>query len=250
VTLLYQIKEPVVDVCRTPSGPRDRQLLLGDTFEVLNQKDGWSYGRSIKSGYPGYVYKESLELLEIKTHWICTLSSHAYIEPDLKSADCLFLPFGAQVQVLSEGTDFFQTKHGFIPYQHLRTMDNLLQDPVEVALSFLGTPYLWGGDSSRGIDCSGLIQAACAACGQVCPGDSGAQQAFFQTPAGPVGRGQLLFWKGHVAITLNSEDLVHANAQTMTVCLESIESAIARILNSGGGSVTHHARLQSTKRVA
>ena len=243
MTQLYQIKEPVVDVCRTPSGPRDRQLLLGDTFEVLNQKDGWSHGSSVKNGYPGYVYTESLELLEIKTHWICTLSSHAYIEPDLKSADCLFLPFGAQVQVLSAGAGLFQTKHCFIPYHHLRTMDNLLQDPVEVALSFLGTPYLWGGDSSRGIDCSGLIQAACAACGLDCPGDSGAQQAFFQKHAGPFGRGQLLFWKGHVAITLNSEDLLHANAQTLTVCLESIENAIARILTSRGGPVTHHAQL-------
>jgi hypothetical protein len=115
----------------------------------------WCFGRATKDGYQGYINTADLAPYTPATHWVSVLSSHAYAAPNLKSPDQMPLPFGAQVTVEAEHGDFFQTSAGFIPRQHLRATGNFLDDPLEVAKMFLGSPYLWGGNSAAGIDCSG-----------------------------------------------------------------------------------------------
>ncbi len=122
----------------------------------------------------------------------------------------------------------------------------MARDPVAVAERYLGAPYLWGGNSSFGIDCSGLVQAGCRACGMACPGDSDLQEAALGTPLAETSelrRGDLLFWRGHVAWVLDTQRILHANAHHMAVAIEGLKDAIARIAAEGGGPVTARKRL-------
>ncbi len=128
---------------------------------------------------------------------------------------------------------------------HLRALGEWCQDPVAVAEMFLGTPYLWGGNSRDGIDCSGLVQAALLACGRDCPGDSD-QQAGIGTELAEgdaLRRGDLVFWKGHVAMVVDGDRLIHANGHSMSVAHEGIAACIERIAAAGGGPVTARRRV-------
>ena len=241
--VVHQIKTSLADLCRGVDGSRDRQLLLGEAFHLSKQDGDWSHGRAEKDGYQGYVKTADLEPATANSHWVSTLFSHAYATPNLKSMDQVSLPFGAQVTVTAQSGKFCKTTKGFIPHQHLRPIGTFFSDPIQVAMMFLGAPYLWGGNSASGIDCSGLVQAACLACGSECPGDTGPQQEFFSSFSGAWAKGQLVFWPGHVALTISADKLIHANAHAMAVTVEGIETTVERISDAGDGPIVHRARL-------
>ncbi len=237
---------PVIDLLRRPDGPRDRQLLFGDTVTVTEKQDGWAGITSDKDGYPGWVAADHLGPVEPQTHWIVAAATHAYTQPDMKSRDLTSLSFGSKIRAVSEQGGFLETSLGFIPLVHAMPAHSRLTDPVAAAELFLGTPYLWGGNSRFGLDCSGLVQAALLACGMPCPGDSGDQEREVGAPAPagePARRGDLLFWKGHVAWVAGDNLLLHANAYHMAVAPEPMDQAIARIAAQGDGPVTAHKRL-------
>ncbi|WP_170349616.1 C40 family peptidase [Ruegeria atlantica] len=241
-----RIITPVADLLRRPDGPRDRQLLFGDTVTVLETQQGWGRITADKDGYPGWVNLDHLGAPVPDTHWVTAPATHAYAQPDIKSPDRISLSFGSRVQVLSENGRFLETELGFIPAVHAKRNAIHLTDPVSVAELFLGTPYLWGGNSRFGLDCSGLVQAGLLACGTPCPGDSGDQERELgeALPAGTEPkRGDLLFWKGHVAWVYGENMLLHANAYHMDVTFEPMDQAITRILEQGDGPVTAHKRL-------
>ncbi|NRB20533.1 MAG: C40 family peptidase [Rhodobacteraceae bacterium] len=242
-----QITRPVVDLLHQPDGARQRQLIWGEQVTVEGKQGGWAQIVAAKDGYTGYVPSAALAAAVPTTHWVSAVATHVYTRPDFKSPDLHSLSFGSRVQLLSQGERFAETPDGFIPTPHLSPLEVNLTDPVAVAELFLGTPYLWGGNSRLGIDCSGLVQACLLACGLPCPGDSGPQERALGNYASPNGgsyrRGDLLFWKGHVALVRDSETLIHANAFHMAVALEPLQPAIDRILAQGDGAVTAHKRL-------
>ncbi|MBT8168613.1 NLP/P60 hydrolase [Phaeobacter gallaeciensis] len=241
----HQIHSPVVNLLRRPNGPRDRQLLAGDSVQILETNAGWSHICADKDAYVGFVRAEALGPYKEATHWVSTLATHAYAQANIKSPDQLSLSFGSRITAISTEGGFVETEFGYIPQSHLSEIGVLLTDPVEVAAKFLGTPYLWGGNSRMGLDCSGLVQAALLACGYACPGDSGDQEQNVGTlldPGTPPRRGDLLFWKGHVAWVADANTLLHANAYHMAVCYEPLDSAIERIQSQGDGPVTAHKR--------
>ncbi|WP_372570947.1 C40 family peptidase [Ruegeria jejuensis] len=241
-----QINLPVVDLLRSPEGKRDRQLLYGETLRVFEERDGWAFVQADKDGYVGYLPGTSLSVLQPATHWVSAPATHAYDAADMKSPDLATLSFGSLVTVTGSATGFAETPLGFVPKVHLSEIDTCMTHPVAVAAGFLGTPYLWGGNSRCGIDCSGLVQAALLACGTTCPGDSDLQQADLgkTLPDGtPPKRGDLLFWKGHVAWVADPQTILHANAAHMAVAYEPIQAAIERIQAQGDGPVTAHKRL-------
>lgn len=237
------VSVPVADLCRTPEGPRDRQLLFGDAVTLLDEKAGWSYVQAHKDSYCGFVLSAHIGPAQAPTHKVIAPATHAYPEPDFKSQERISLSYGSLITTLSEGEKFAQTAAGHIPVVHLAPVTQTASDPAAVAAPFLGTPYLWGGNSRWGIDCSGLIQAALLACGLPCPGDSDMQMTLGTDATGPYQRNDLLFWKGHVALVTDADTLIHANAHAMSTTYEPIDTAITRIAAQGDGPVTAHRRL-------
>ena len=169
-------------------------------------------------------------------------ATHLYRDDDMKSPDLRHLSFGALVTVEAEGRQFWETPEGYIPKKHLRPLDRPFTDPAAVAMLHFGAPYLWGGNSILGIDCSGLAQAALLACGLPCPGDSDLQEALGAAVEGPLRRGDLVFWPGHVAMAVDETTLIHANAHHMAVAYEGAEAAMLRIRAQGNGEVVARRR--------
>ena len=244
---------PVADLCAAPGGARDRQLVYGEVLQCLDHRDGWIFGWAARDGYAGWVSSRDLvPPLWEPTHVITAPRSYAKDSPGLKQmGEVMPLPFGSRVAVLEENAGWAQIDHDdrdpwYVPAQHLEPLLARAQDPVRIAQLFLGTPYLWGGNSSFGIDCSGLVQAACLACGVPCPGDSDQQAASLGDPVdfdAPVLPGDLFFWRGHVAMATDAQTLIHANAHHMAVQYEPLQAAIDRISAQGDGPVTGRRRL-------
>ncbi len=237
----------VADLLSAPDGPRDRQLLYGTDFLVLELREGWAFGQSGHDGYVGYLRESDLGPPVSATHIVAARSTHGYDAPDVKARDVLPLSFGARVRVVSETRTHMETDRGLhIPNAHLRGADHPFSDPATVAQLFFGTPYLWGGNSAFGIDCSGLVQAAARAAGIAAPPDSDLQAAglgIALSPTAELARGDLVFWPGHVGIMADSETLLHATAHYMAVVYEPLERAIARISAAEGKEVTVRRRL-------
>lgn len=240
-----QIGRGVVNLLRKPNGARDRQLLLGAEVTVMSREEGWAYVQSKADGYCGFVGVASLSEPQPLTHKVTAPATHAYQNANFKSIDRASFSHGSQLAMLDEDDNFIRTSHGFVPKQHLSAIGAVADDPAQIAETFLGSPYLWGGNSISGIDCSGLVQAACLACGIPCGGDSDMQEADLGEllPDGSFPqRNDLLFWKGHVALVWDAETLIHANAHAMACVFEPIETAIARIAETDG-DITAHRRL-------
>ena len=243
---------PLADVRDAPGGRRVRQAIYGERLLVLERRQGWAFARADRDGYVGYVADAALAADAVATHWVSAPATHLYRQPDIKLGEALPLTLGARVTVAGGAGGpapgrFVETDQGlFAIAQHLCPMAQPASDPVEVAALFLGTPYLWGGNSRSGIDCSGLVQTAHLACGIACPGDSDLQMQGLgvEVPAGESARrGDLLFWKGHVALVEGPGRIIHAAGHVMAVVIEGLAGAIARIEAQGGGPVLAHKRV-------
>jgi len=174
----------------------------------------------------------------VPTHKVTALRTLAFPGPSIKTPPLEALPLGARVAVARiENRMAVTPSGGYLPAAHLAPLDKNESDFVAVAERFLGTPYLWGGKTALGLDCSGLVQVALTACGVACPRDSDMQEAALGTavPVDPsaLSRGDLVFWKGHVAIVRDRSNLLHANAYHMAVAIEPIADAVVRIRNAG-----------------
>ena len=242
-----QIALPVVSLWRdTERKSRERELLFGDGFSILDDDGEFAFGQSEKDGYQGYLALASLRDPVENTHTVSAWATHLYSAPDIKSPELASLSFGSRIRIVATAGRFCETCDGaYIPANHIRPADLMMTDTVAVAELFLGTPYLWGGNSCRGIDCSGLVQAALLACGKDCPADADQQERKVGQTLGhnePVKRGDLFFWQGHVAIAVDCETIIHANANDMAVAYEGIDHAIRRISDKGEGPVTARKR--------
>lgn len=235
------------DLYNEKPSTRDRQLLIGETVTLLESDQFYSFILR-DDGYVGYVKLGALTDAGPTgvTHRVATLGTHAYEEETFKSQMSFHLPFDARVKVIDERQKFFETDLGFIPKKHLRPLDRPFDDPATIAQLHFNVPYLWGGNSTLGIDCSGLIQAALTACNIPCPGDSDMQcdQLGHDIPENaPLQRGDIIFWKGHVGMMVDETTLIHANAHHMACRYEPIDQAILRIDAQGDGPVIRRARL-------
>jgi hypothetical protein len=230
------------------------EALKGERITIYDvSEDGWAWGQLAGDGYVGFVPAAALGACgPAATHKVSALRTFVFPGPSIKLPPVETLSFGSQLVIARIDEPFAITASGgHVPLLHLAPVETMETDFVAVAERFLGTPYLWGGKSSLGIDCSGLLQLALAACGIACPRDSDMQeQALGRALVGPhelgqLRRGDLVFWKGHVAIVRDDARFLHANSHHMAVAFESIAPAIVRI-RAIAGEVTSVRRLTAS----
>jgi hypothetical protein len=218
----------------------ETELVHGELIDIYEAREGWLWVQAQRDGYVGYLLSEAAGPVgPAATHRVIAHRSFLYPGPTIKATPRLALPFMAQVAVLARQGEWCETPQGFVYAPHLGVIDAHSRDPVAVAQRFLGVPYLWGGKTSLGYDCSGLVQTCCFACGIAAPRDSDMQEAELGTPLplpddlSTIPRGALLFWPGHVALSEGSGRMIHANAFHMMVQSEEIVPAVARIAAKG-----------------
>lgn len=239
-TTLHQTLVSSASLRRAPSRAAEQldQLLFGELFEVLDEADGWAFGQAMRDGYVGYVEVSALGRQgAAPTHTVRALRTYAFSAPSIKAAPTGLYSMNAVIAAEGQEGRFVKTAGGWFVQEHLAPADHAETDYVAVAERFVGTPYQWGGRESLGLDCSGLVQQAFYASGRVCLRDSD-QQAAMGEPVETLRRGDLVFWRGHVAIMINQTDIIHANGWHMAVVIEPLAEAIARISRLGGGEPT------------
>jgi cell wall-associated NlpC family hydrolase len=242
-----QCKVALAGIFKQPSDEATQltQMLLGETMGVFERRDGWAWVQLDDDSYVGYVREAALRTDIVETtHRVRVPLTHLFPQADIKSRPPVSVSMNARLKVDKDEGEFARLASGhFANTRHISTASET--DFVSVAEQFLHTPYLWGGKSVVGIDCSGLVQVALQACGLGCPRDSDMQeqglgQAVEQTD---MRRGDLVFWKGHVGIMQDAKTLLHANGHHMMVVSEPLQKAVSRIA-SKGSAITAVKRIQ------
>lgn len=211
---------------------QDNEILFGETATVFETKDGWSWCQASFDRYVGYVHDIALCEPVSVDHRVTALSTPLLSGPEIKRATRDMLPFNARVRVLERANGYARIeKGGFVFEGHLAPLDEFAPDWVATAERFVATPYVWGGKTHAGMDCSGLVQTALAGSGIAAPRDTDMQEAELGTNCSDSSRrrGDIVFWNGHVGVMLDAERLIHANSFHVQVEIEPLSQAIARM---------------------
>lgn len=247
------LRVPVASLRKAPrfDAPQLTEALLGETLRVFAEDEGWAFVQLDGDGYVGYLSSDALGPPgEAPTHKVVVPSTFIYPEPSIKAQPADILPMLAAVAVTGTDGKFARLADGRFAFAaHLAPLATFESDPVAVAERFLHAPYYWGGKTVHGLDCSGLVQLALAACGIAALRDTDMQEESLGVPLPreaitEARRGDLVFWKGHVGIVRDPATLLHATGHTMQVVLEPLVAAVTRIA-AGGDPVTSIRRLQS-----
>ena len=246
---LLEVIEPIADLRRDPAheAALDTQALKGERVTVYEVSDeGWAWGQLETDGYVGYLSANALGSVgPLRTHRVCVPRTFGFPGPDIKLPPMIALPMGARIDIARESDRFaLDAFNWHYPLAHVAPLAKRQPDFVAVGEMLMNAPYLWGGKSSLGIDCSGLVQLALQLAGHACPRDTYMQESALGQPKtlAELRRGDLIFWKGHVAIACDATTIIHANAHHMMVAKEPVNEAVTRI-KRGGSDVTSVKRL-------
>jgi cell wall-associated NlpC family hydrolase len=258
----YQITAPIADLVDKPArtvqiSNRSSQMLFGEVFHVQAEQGDWVQGTSAVDGYPGWIHKSQLAPVgAAATHFVDLPWTHIYPEPDFKTRPVMGIGFLSRLTV-NEGLE----KNGFLSVpgrgwvyaRHIKPMAAMQGvDPSYTAMRFLGCPYLYGGRSAIGIDCSGLTQLALNRAGIACPRDSGPQEKALgvSVARGQVRKGDLVFFPGHVGIMIDDQHVVNASARTMCIEVERLDDLDRIYAANGKPGITAIKRVDTAPRPA
>ena len=237
---IKQVAASVVGLRSAPDAGAtlETQLLFGEVFTVYELKNGWVWGQAALDSYVGYAPADAFsDAVLVPTHRVTAKATPLLLAPDAKQPDVGILPMNAKLSVVEHGARFSRiTGDRYVFSDHVAPIETHAADWVIVAVNFIGAPYVWGGKTFAGIDCSGLIQTALEAAGVSAPRDTDLMEtALGQSIAldAPLKHGDLIFWKGHVGAMLDSDRLIHASAFVMRVVIEDFATARARIEADG-----------------
>lgn len=215
------------------------QCLMGDVVEVFEQKNGWAWVKMFKDNYVGYVEQAGLCADQFApSHFIKVPSTFIYPRANLKSQPAKRVFMNSHIEVISSNDGWSRLKQGgFVYTMHISPINEPAKDPVAIAEQFVHVPYLWGGNTADGLDCSALVQQAYHACALQCPRDSD----MIETEIGQPGqnllkRGDLVFWDGHIGMMCDAKNLIHANGHHMAVVIEDFKQAEQRISQTYGST--------------
>jgi cell wall-associated NlpC family hydrolase len=246
-----QMNVPIATLHRAPAvdAPQETQVLFGETMRVFDIAEGWAWVQLQHDGYVGYLQQKFLSgKIHEATHHLTVPSTLLYTKPSIKTQPVQYLPINAQLSVTAVQDQFMElATGGFVFAEHVKPLATAHSDFVAVAEQFLNTPYLWGGKSAHGIDCSGLVQTALQASGKFCRRDADMQEAELGSSLlinniDGVKRGDLIFWAGHVGIMQNETTLLHASGHQMLVVSEPLVTVNDRT-KAQGKEITRIKRL-------
>lgn len=226
----------------------ETEASLGDPVTVYTEEDGHAFVQLTRDGYVGYLPVDSLGPADPEpTHRVTALRTFLYPAPDLKRPPRAHLGLGARLVATGEAGDYLESPGGYVFARHCASIDACAPDHAGTAERLVGTPYLWGGRTSLGLDCSGLVQLCLDMAGLPCLRDADMQERTLGHPL-PLSfedlrRGDFVFWRGHMGLMLDAATLIHANGHHMAVAVEPLAVAVARILEDSYGPVTSLRRL-------
>jgi cell wall-associated NlpC family hydrolase len=239
---------------RHPSreAPVDTQAIFGESVTVYDEHEGWAWVQLHDDGYVGYLSSATLdEPGPEPTHKVQAIRTFVYPGPNLKLPFHDYLTLNSKVVVTeTEGNYARLATGGWVFAAHLSGLDAFEADYVSVAERLLHTPYLWGGKTSLGIDCSGLAQTVLTAAGIKAPRDSDMQEQQLGSPVevkadlSGLKRGDLVFWNGHVGLMMDEATFIHATGHSMTVMIEPLAVAEERIRRTSYGPISSIKRLR------
>ena len=255
--ITLEIVVPKTNLLREPNvgGQLESELLFGERFVAYELDEHFTWGQAEYDGYVGYVTASSLAATgAAATHRVSVRQSRTYTEPSGKAFSPYALSLGSKVAAVGDRGRFLEVASPsgpnlFVPSSHLTALAERADDFVAVAAIFLGVPYLWGGRTSAGLDCSALVQLALAEAGIKAPRDSDQQREAVGEAIGgaealaQMHRGDLVFWKNHVAIAFDERRIIHANALAMAVSIDEV-APFARAAEASDGPVIAVKRLK------
>jgi len=230
----FHINAPVATLYRSPDHSQaiETQLIYGEAVDVLDQNKDWAWVQSVCDGYVGYIARNQMTQAHAEqqaTHRVSNIGSFIFPNNSYKDTPKNTLSYGSLVTIVSEKDGMSKLSDGgYIPSAHLAPVDFHSEEPVAEAFRFLGVPYLWGGRSHIGLDCSALIQLVLQACNYKCPRDSDLQEKHLGKPIDrdDVQGGDLVFFRGHVGMMVDDSTLIHANDRSMAVSIDDLDEYV------------------------